>query len=174
MRALSSAACTVHGSLQNLRVFFLGPRPAGLPATPPAPALLLRRAPQARPELGDCTLEGPVDLCSGTGCRVRARMLFKIFLYFPVPCLSWGFPGGSDSKESACNAGNPGSIPGSGRSPWRWAWQPAAAFLTGESPWAEEPGGLQSTGSQTDTAERPLHTLLSCRQRPDTREQVFP
>ena len=27
------------------------------------------------------------------------------------------FPGGSDSKESACNAGDPGSIPGSGRSP---------------------------------------------------------
>ena len=28
-----------------------------------------------------------------------------------------GFPGGSDSKESACNAGDLGSIPGSGRSP---------------------------------------------------------
>ena len=28
-----------------------------------------------------------------------------------------GFPGGSDSKVSACNAGDPGSIPGLGRSP---------------------------------------------------------
>ena len=28
-----------------------------------------------------------------------------------------GFPGGSDSKESTCNAGDLGSIPGSGRSP---------------------------------------------------------
>ena len=28
-----------------------------------------------------------------------------------------GFPGGSDSKESACNAGNLGLIPGLGRSP---------------------------------------------------------
>ena len=28
-----------------------------------------------------------------------------------------GFPGGSDSKESACNAGAPGLIPGLGRSP---------------------------------------------------------
>ena len=28
-----------------------------------------------------------------------------------------GFPGGSDGKESACNAGDLGSIPGSGRSP---------------------------------------------------------
>ena len=27
-----------------------------------------------------------------------------------------GFPGGSDSKESACNVEDPGSIPGSGRS----------------------------------------------------------
>ena len=29
----------------------------------------------------------------------------------------WVFPGGSDNKESACNAGDPGSIPGSRRSP---------------------------------------------------------
>ena len=28
-----------------------------------------------------------------------------------------GFPDGSGGKESACNAGDPGSIPGSGRSP---------------------------------------------------------
>ena len=28
-----------------------------------------------------------------------------------------GFPGGSDGKVSVCNAGDPGSIPGSGRSP---------------------------------------------------------
>ena len=30
---------------------------------------------------------------------------------------SWGFPGGSDGKECACNAGEPGSITGLGRSP---------------------------------------------------------
>ena len=30
---------------------------------------------------------------------------------------SVGFPGGSDGKESTYNAGDPGSIPGSGRSP---------------------------------------------------------
>ena len=28
-----------------------------------------------------------------------------------------GFPGGSDDKESSCNAGDPGTVPGSGRSP---------------------------------------------------------
>ena len=29
----------------------------------------------------------------------------------------FGFPGGSDSKASACDAGDPGSIPGLGRFP---------------------------------------------------------
>ena len=28
-----------------------------------------------------------------------------------------GSPGGSDGKESGCNAGEPGSVPGLGRSP---------------------------------------------------------
>ena len=33
-------------------------------------------------------------------------------------CLNkWDFPGGSDGKESACNVGDPGSIPSLGRSP---------------------------------------------------------
>ena len=31
-----------------------------------------------------------------------------------------GFPGGSDGKESACNAGDLGSIPGLGRSSGEW------------------------------------------------------
>ena len=30
-----------------------------------------------------------------------------------------GFPGGSDGKKSACSAGDPGSVPGLGRPPWR-------------------------------------------------------
>ena len=58
------------------------------------------------------------------------------------------FPGGSESKESACSAGDLGSVPGLGRSPQRRAWQPTLVFLPGESLWTEEPGRLQSTGSQ--------------------------
>ena len=38
--------------------------------------------------------------------------LFSCPLGYP-----WGFPGGSDGKASAYNMGDPGSIPGSGRSP---------------------------------------------------------
>ena len=35
-----------------------------------------------------------------------------------------GFPGGSDSKESVYNAGDPGSIPRLGRSPGKWNGDP--------------------------------------------------
>ena len=121
-----------------------------------------------------------------------------------------GFPGGSDGKASACNAGDLGLISVSGRSPeegngnplqsmeplrvghdwatslsfftlmqWRRKWQHTPVFLPGESqgqrsllgcrlwgrtesdmtdaaastitwkiPWTEEPGRLQSMGSQ--------------------------
>ena len=55
--------------------------------------------------------------------------------WVPTPVFL-GFPGGSNGKESACNAGDPGSISGSGRSPGE-----GNVFLPGESPWTEEPGG---------------------------------
>ena len=32
--------------------------------------------------------------------------------------------------------------------PWRRAWQRTPVFLARESPWTEEPDGLQSVGSQ--------------------------
>ena len=58
------------------------------------------------------------------------------------------FPPGSVSKESACCAGDLGLSPGLGRFPWRRTWQSTLAFLPGESPRTEEPGGFQSMGSQ--------------------------
>ena len=110
------------------------------------------------------------------------------------------FPGSSAGKESACNAGDLGSIPGSRRSteegidyplqdswaylvaqsvknlptmrnpwvgkiPWRRAWQPSPVFLPGESPWTEEPGWLQSMGSQRvghDRATKPSTAQGDC------------
>ena len=58
-----------------------------------------------------------------------------------------GFPGSSAGKESACNAGDLGLIPGLGRSPGEGngIFLP---FLPGESSWTEEPGGLQPMGLQ--------------------------
>ena len=59
-----------------------------------------------------------------------------------------GFPGGSALKESAHNAEDLGLIPGLGGFPEKGLWKPTPVFLPGESPWAEEPGGLQSMGLQ--------------------------
>ena len=39
------------------------------------------------------------------------------FSIWDNPKLQLGFPSGLNGKESACNAGGPGSFPGSGRSP---------------------------------------------------------
>ena len=43
-----------------------------------------------------------------------------------------GFPGGSDGKESACNAGDIGSIPGLGRYPGEGERLPTPVFWPGE------------------------------------------
>ena len=64
---------------------------------------------------------------------------------------SGGLPGGSDSKESACNAGDEGLIPGSGRSLEK-EMATHSSILAWEIPWTEEPGGLQSMGSQKTDA----------------------
>ena len=59
-----------------------------------------------------------------------------------------GFPGHSAGKESACNVGDLGSSPVLGRFLGGKSEQPIPVFLPGESLWTEEPGGLQSLGSQ--------------------------
>ena len=61
----------------------------------------------------------------------------------------------SVSKESVCNAGNPGLIPGLGRPPGEGNGTPHCSVLAWRIPWTEEPGRLQSLGSQeSDTTYR--------------------
>ena len=55
-----------------------------------------------------------------------------------------GFPGGSDRKESACNAGDPGSTPESGRSPGEGNGSPTPVFLPRE--FHEQSMGPQRVG----------------------------
>ena len=66
------------------------------------------------------------------------------------------FPGDSDGKESTCNAGDPDSIPGSGRSPGRGNGNPLqySVFLPGEFHGQK----LQSVWSQRVTHDRATHT----------------
>ena len=67
-------------------------------------------------------------------------------------CMSlWGFPGGDSSEKSTnqfrrCRSHR--FDPWVGKIPWRRVWQSTPIFLSGESPWTEEPGRLQSIMSQ--------------------------
>ena len=54
-----------------------------------------------------------------------------------------GFPGGSDGRASACNAGDWGQ-----EDPLEKEMAAHSSTLAWKIPWMEEPGGLQSTGSQ--------------------------
>ena len=59
-----------------------------------------------------------------------------------------GFPGGSDSKRCAYNAGD-GELDSLGREdPGEKRMVAHSSILAWRIPWAEEPGGLQSMGSQ--------------------------
>ena len=73
----------------------------------------------------------------------RESLIFQI-LHLILPL--GGFPGGSEVKASARNAGDLGSIPGWGRSPGEGNDNPLHySCLVNPT---EEPGGLQSIGLQ--------------------------
>ena len=59
-----------------------------------------------------------------------------------------GLPGGSDGKESACDAGGPGLIPGSGRAPGEGNGKPTPVFLP------REVHGQRSSGSYSPRDRR--------------------
>ena len=74
--------------------------------------------------------------------------------------------GGSVGKESACSAGDLGSIPGL-EDPLEKGMAAYSSILAWRIPWTEEPGGLQSTGSQElNTTERLTHHRHGARQVP--------
>ena len=53
-------------------------------------------------------------------CNLRNKKGISLLWYPSQQCITFislGFPGGSDGKESACNAGDAGLIPELGRSP---------------------------------------------------------
>ena len=64
----------------------------------------------------------------------------------PTPVFM-GFPGSSNGTESACNAGDLGSIPGLGRSPGE-GYGNHSNILAWRIPCTEKPAGLQSVGMQ--------------------------
>ena len=52
----------------------------------------------------------------------------KLYIDPHMDVTSLAFPGVSNGKESSCYAGDPDSIPGLGRLPWKRKWQPIPVF----------------------------------------------
>ena len=103
---------------------------------------------------------------SGAGrTRVRVRALLFFFFFFKfiwMSGLSRGSLGFSDGKESACNAGDQGSIPGWGKIPWRRKWHPTPVFLPGKSYGWRSLAGYSPWGhKESDATERLAHLLGS-------------
>jgi len=74
-------------------------------------------------------------------------VFYKYNIMLSTDSILLGFPGGSDGKQFACNAGDPGSILGLGRSPGGGNGNPFS-ILAWKIPWTEELDGLQSMGLQ--------------------------
>ena len=68
-----------------------------------------------------------------------------------------GFPGGSESKESACSSGDLGSIPRLGRSPGEGNGNLTPVFLPGKSHGQRRLAGYSPWGS----TESDQHTILT-------------
>ena len=69
------------------------------------------------------------------------------------------FPGSSEGKAPACNAGGLGSIPGWGEDPLEKEMAIHSGTLAWKIPWTEEPGSHRLWGrKESDRTER-LHSL---------------
>ena len=70
----------------------------------------------------------------------------------------WGFPGGSEGKESACHEGESGLMPGLERSSEKGMATHSSIFVW-RILWTEDPGGLQSMGLQRVGHNRAINTF---------------
>ena len=93
------------------------------------------------------------DLQSGALAGFKVNINSSLIPFF-------GLPGGSGSKESACNEEDTGLIPGSGRFPGERNGNPLHYPCLG-NPRTEEPGRLQSMGSQRVRQDLVTNTLTS-------------
>ena len=96
----------------------------------------------------NCCFLTCIQLYQEVGKVVWYSHLFKNFpLFVVMDTVNQDFPGGSDGKASAYNAGDAGSSHGSGRSPEEGNGIHSST-LDWKIPWTEKHGGLQSMGSQ--------------------------
>ena len=91
----------------------------------------------------------PSIVCPRRKWHACFRSCFRCVWLCDLSCLDLGWvPDGSDGKESTCQCRRRGFYPWVRKILWKRVWQPTPVCLPWRIPWTEEPGGLQSMGSQ--------------------------
>ena len=101
---------------ESARSLLVSPGRTGGPGHTPPPPFRLQPAPSMPPAPLPCYLSFTSSTLNLVTQFISHYLLF-IWL---------------SSKDSTCNAGDTGSIPGWGRFPWRRIWQPTPVFLPGK------------------------------------------
>ena len=101
--------------------------------------------------------ESGISCCRQLGCQL---------LIIIQPSSLGGLPRGSSGKETNCNAGDPGSIPGSGRSPGEgigYPLQDSWASLVAQLVKKSESEVAQSCPTLRDPMDYTVHVILQAR-----------
>ena len=114
---------------------------------PPSKVLLLKGAFQKLPK-ANLTQNLIITIWPSKCLRCIECLVFQIYDGLSLKQsqevhIITGFPGGSDGKESTCNAGDLGW-----EDPLEEGMATHSSVLAWRIPWTEEPGGLQSMGVQ--------------------------
>ena len=166
--ALALLSCRNHPSTGTVTD---SPPPQGLCS--PLPEHSGACFPPPHPWLPPSSLTTPLPLLSSltTNCQLQSSVHFLLTAsFYIVSSIKIGsvcfvqvqhlmdFPGGSDGKESTCNAGDPGSIPGLGRSP---AGRHGNSFRYSclENPHSQRSLAAPSTGSQRVRLDQVTNTF---------------
>ena len=90
---------------------------------------------------------------------------------------AWGFPGSSAGKESTCNTGDPGSIPGSGRSPGgrqgHLFWYSCLENSTDRVAWPAIIYGATNSWTRLCTAQHSSSQVLSPESKWKLKEKII-
>ena len=110
--------------------------------------------------------------CGLPVCWFLTSLYFSFSVFHPI---NWGFPNSSVGKESACNAGDPGLIPGSGRStgkgigyPLQYSWASLVAQLVKnpfemQETWVWSLGLIPGLGRSLDKGKVTHSSILAWR-----------
>ena len=115
---------------------------------------ITQEAEQNKLKRPDSRLLKTLRKCGMTKPKMKTWNRISILIHVNSMCMfiyMCGLPRWLSGKESACQCRWCRMDPWVGKILWRRKWQPNSSIPAWDMPWTEEPGGLQSMGSQSQT-----------------------